>query len=189
MLKAVYLHKGVTAMLIKSKKRTAVTVGFVVFIISAIFCVGWFGINLIHQGEKDSRTVKVISAESANQIAEKIIEKTGIADISRLKNEQISKYYGVPKGTINTSVVYQSHSTTEINEIAVFKIQDRVSSQIVTTAIEGRLSECRNAYSALNEKESKKIENCLIESSGEYIILVICDDTESANEAISEFYQ
>lgn len=176
-------------MSIKSKKRTAATFCFVALILAAIFCAGWFGISLIHQGEKDSRSAKVVSAESANQIAEKIIEKTEIDDISKLKNDQISKYYGIPMDIINTSVVYKSQSATEINEIAVFKISDNGSSQIVKTAIDGRLSECRSAYAALNDKESQKIENCLVESSGEYIILVICDDTLSAGEAISEFYQ
>lgn len=176
-------------MAVKSKKRTAATVCFVVLTLAAIFCAGIFGINYIRQGEKASRSVKVISAQNASEIAERIIEKTDLNSVLKLKNEQISKYYGVPMDIINESVVYKSQSATEIDEIAVFRVSDKGTAEIVTTAIDDRLTECRSSYSVLNNEDSQKIENCLVESSGEYIILVICDDTVSAGEAIAEFYQ
>lgn len=176
-------------MAVKSKKRTAAIVCLVVLILAAIFSAGYFGIDYIRQDEKSSRAIRVISADSSQQIAEKIIEKTEIKDLSKLRNDQVSKYYGVPMDIIDVSVVYKSQSTTEADEIAVFKVSEKMNIDVVTQAIDGRLSECRSSYATLNDTESQKVENCLIESSGEYIILVICSDTLSAGEAIAEFYK
>lgn len=173
----------------RARKKTVGIVCFIVIFFAAAIYGGHFGTNYMHRNAKSSDTVKAIAADSAQQIAEEIISNVKLSGIVKLENEQIRNYYSVPMDIIRNAVVYKSTSATTADEIAVFWVKDKGTAGIVRTAIDGRIAECRSAYSTLSTEENRKVENCLIVSSGEYMIMVICGDTKTAGEAISEFYQ
>ena len=107
----------------------------------------------------------------------------------KLQNEQVGNYYGVPVAIIENSAVYKSSSALSADEIAVFRVSSEAEKKIAASAVDGRLSDCRSSYSTLSSDENRKIDNCLVEASGDYVIMVICGDPGKASEAISEFYK
>ena len=107
----------------------------------------------------------------------------------KLQNEQVGNYYGVPVTIIENSAVYKSSSALSADEIAVFRVSSEAEKKIAASAVDGRLSDCRSSYSTLSSDENRKIDNCLVEVSGDYVIMVICGDPGKASEAISEFYK
>lgn len=68
------------------------------------------------------RLPHVISASSAEQIAERIISETSLVGVVKLQNEQVGNYYGVPVAIIENSAVYKSSSALSADEIAVFRV-------------------------------------------------------------------
>ena len=92
------------------------------------------------------------------------------------------------KSAITTACLSQL-SALSADEIAVFRVSSEAEKKIAASAVDGRLSDCRNSYSTLSSDENRKIDNCLVEVSGDYVIMVVCGDPGKASEAISEFYK
>ena len=95
----------------------------------------------------------------------------------------------MPVAIIENSAVYKSSSALSADEVAVFRVSNEAEKKIAASAVNGRLSDCRSSYSTLSSDENRKIDNCLVEVSGDYVIMVICGDPGKASEAISEFYK
>ena len=157
-----------------SKKKKGIALALVLLLVMSALAVVVFGKGYIRNKNR-GRSPHVISASSAEQIAERIISETSLAGIVKLQNEQVGNYYGVPVAIIENS--------------AVFRVSSEAEKKIAASAVDGRLSDCRSSYSTLSSDENRKIDNCLVEVSGDYVIMVICGDPGKASEAISEFYK
>lgn len=171
-----------------SKKKKGIALALVLLLVMSALAVVVFGKGYIRNKNR-GRSSHVISASSAEQIAERIISETSLAGIVKLQNEQVGNYYCVPVAIIENSAVYKSSSALSADEIAVFRVSSEAEKKIAASAVDGRLSDCRSSYSTLSSDENRKIDNCLVEVSGDYVIMVICGDPGKASEAISEFYK
>lgn len=76
------------------------------------------------------RSPHVITASSAEQIAERIISETSLVGVVKLQNEQVGNYYGVPVAIIENSAVYKSSSALSADEIAVFRVSNEVEKRL-----------------------------------------------------------
>lgn len=171
-----------------SKKKKGIALALVLLLVMSALAVVVFGKGYIRNKNR-GRSPHVITASSAEQIAERIISETSLVGVVKLQNEQVGNYYGVPVAIIENSAVYKSSSALSADEIAVFRVSSEAEKKIAASAVDGRLSDCRNSYSTLSSDENRKIDNCLVEVSGDYVIMVVCGDPGKASEAISEFYK
>ena len=158
-----------------SKKKKGIALALVLLLVMSALAVVVFGKGYIRNKNR-GRSSHVISASSAEQIAERIISDTSLVGVVKLQNEQVGNYYGVPVAIIKNSAVYKSSSALSADEIAVFRVSSEAEKKIAASAVDGRLSDCRSSYSTLSSDENRKIDNCLVEVSGDYVIMVICGD-------------
>lgn len=172
-----------------SKKKKGIALALVLLLVMSALAVVGFGKGYIRHKSRGVSS-HVITASSAEQIAaERIISETSLVGVVKLQNEQVGNYYGVPVAIIENSAVYKSSSALSADEVAVFRVSNEAEKKIAASAVDGRLSDCRSSYSTLSSDENRKIDNCLVEVSGDYVIMVICGDPGKASEAISEFYK
>lgn len=104
-----------------SKKKKGIALALVLLLVMSALAVVVFGKGYIRNKSR-GRSPHVISASSAEQIAERIISETSLAGIVKLQNEQVGNYYGVPVAIIENSAVYKSSSALSADEIAVFRV-------------------------------------------------------------------
>ena len=175
-------------MLQKSKKKKGIALTLTLLLLAAALAAVILGKGYIRHSGKE-KTSHIISATSSEQIAERILSETSLGSVVKLQNEQVSNYYGVPVAIVENAAVYKSSSALSADEIAVFRVNNEAEKNIAASAVDGRLSDCRSSYSTLSSDENKKIDNCLVEVSGDYVIMVICSDPDKASKAISEFYK
>lgn len=104
-----------------SKKKKGIALALVLLLVMSALAVVVFGKGYIRNKSRGVSS-HVITASSAEQIAERIISETSLAGIVKLQNEQVGNYYGVPVAIIENSAVYKSSSALSADEIAVFRV-------------------------------------------------------------------
>lgn len=112
-----------------SKKKKGIALALVLLLVMSALAVVVFGKGYIRNKNR-GRSPHVISASSAEQIAERIISETSLAGIVKLQNEQVGNYYGVPVAIIENSAVYKSSSALSADEIAVFRVSSEAEKRL-----------------------------------------------------------
>lgn len=112
-----------------SKKKKGIALTLVLLLVMSALAVVVFGKGYIRNKNR-GRSPHVISASSAEQIAERIISETSLAGIVKLQNEQVGNYYGVPVAIIENSAVYKSSSALSADEIAVFRVSSEAEKRL-----------------------------------------------------------
>lgn len=112
-----------------SKKKKGIALALVLLLVMSALVVVVFGKGYIRNKSRGVSS-HVITASSAEQIAERIISETSLAGIVKLQNEQVGNYYGVPVAIIENSAVYKSSSALSADEIAVFRVSSEVEKRL-----------------------------------------------------------
>ena len=107
-----------------SKKKKGIALALVLLLVMSALAVVVFGKGYIRNKNR-GRSPHVISASSAEQIAERIISETTLAGVVKLQNEQVGNYYGVPVAIIENSAVYKSSSALSADEATMKKHHDQ----------------------------------------------------------------
>ena len=121
-----------------SKKKKGIALALVLLLVMSALAVVVFGKGYIRNKNR-GRSPHVISASSAEQIAERIISETSLVGVVKLQNEQVGNYYGVPVAIIENSAVYKSSSALSADEIAVFRVSNEAEKKIAASPGGGRV--------------------------------------------------
>ena len=89
-----------------SKKKKGIALALVLLLVMSALAVVGFGKGYIRHKSRGVSS-HVITASSAEQIAERIISETSLVGVVKLQNEQVGNYYGVPVAIIENSAVYK----------------------------------------------------------------------------------
>lgn len=106
-----------------SKKKKGIALALVLLLVMSALAVVGFGKGYIRHKSRGVSS-HVITASSAEQIAERIISETSLVGVVKLQNEQVGNYYGVPVAIIENSAVYKSSSALSADEVAVFRVSN-----------------------------------------------------------------
>ena len=82
-----------------SKKKKGIALALVLLLVMSALAVVGFGKGYIRHKNRGVSS-HVITASSAEQIAERIISETSLVGVVKLQNEQVGNYYGVPVAII-----------------------------------------------------------------------------------------
>lgn len=125
----------------------------------------------------------------------KTINTAGLADDlysgviwkDQLGEVELSKaltVYGISAETVSSGKVYMGTNATA-EEIAVLEAASQEQAAVIEESIKNRVAAQLTSFQSYNPAEVVKLENPLIQTKGNYIILCVCDDKSEA-EAIVE---
>ncbi|MFQ9395359.1 MAG: DUF4358 domain-containing protein [Lachnospiraceae bacterium] len=96
--------------------------------------------------------------------------------LSEVSTDIMASTYFVDTTKIEASSAYMSTGASAC-EAAVIKCSDADYASEVSDLLKQRVSNQKDLYSSHNAGETTKLENAIIKTSGNYVVLCVCDDT------------
>ena len=123
--------------------------------------------------------------ELADSIFERGEFKDDLAELS--SDVALERLYALDSSKIEDSSFYTNTNATA-EEIAVIKVNDPAYVQTVIEAYNQRVAEQKEACENYLPDEMPKLNDAVIESQGNYVVLCISMDSENAREIIGEYF-
>ncbi|MCI1982065.1 MAG: DUF4358 domain-containing protein [Oscillospiraceae bacterium] len=123
----------------------------------------------------------------AGTIADEIVENEKFVDqMSAIDQKTAVKIYGLKSEDVAEAKVYESTSATA-EEAAVFEAKDKDAADRIKKAADTRIDDQKTAYQGYQPKEIKKLETPLLVQDGNYVVLVVADDTSAAKKVTDKY--
>lgn len=129
--------------------------------------------------KKSSGEVTTDPSTLAKQLAEETVTSDTLSEVS---TDIMASTYFVDTTKIEASSAYMSMRFA--CEAAVIKCSDADYASEVSDLLKQRVSNQKDLYSSYNAGETTKLENAIIKTSGNYVVLCVCDDTSKAEEIL-----
>ena len=133
-------------------------------------------------GKNNSKEVSADPAALAKQLAEETVSSDTLSEIN---TDIMASTYFVDTEKIDSSSAYLSTGASAC-EATVIKCKDSSYVSEVETLFKNRVTSQTDLFSSYNAGETKKLQNAIIKTSGNYVVLCICDDTSKAEEILKE---
>ena len=129
-----------------------------------------------------SGEVTVAPSELAKQLAQETVTSDTLNEVSA---DIVASTYFVDMDQIEASAVYMSTAASAC-EVAVIQCKDSSYVSEVQDLLQTRVDNQTTLYSSYNATETQKLEAAILRTSGNYVVLCVCDDTETAENILSE---
>ena len=160
-----------------SQKRnillTVITISVIALITAVIV-----GILLSYQNSRKNAN----SYLTANTIVSRVIKKMDYQNLTKISDENISKYYIIPEGTVTDSAMYISNRTDSGIEFACFRLADENSSLKLSDAISEHIS----SKNTENKEGSGQLAKVKTDTVYPYVFVAVASDSEAAANAFKE---
>ena len=118
-----------------------------------------------------------------SDITGKLLEELEWVDNMRqLEESVIGNFYDFDTSNIESMEIYISDSGSTAEEIAVVKLSDSSAKEDVQAAMEKRVEKQKKQFENYMPEEMYKLENALITSHGNYVLLAVADGFEQADQ-------
>ncbi|WP_101909308.1 DUF4358 domain-containing protein [Marasmitruncus massiliensis] len=116
-------------------------------------------------------------------VAKAVVDQLTFRDeLMVLDDKQVDVIYRLEEDKIAEKTCYVSGSRATAEEVSVFKVKDTADVQMVKDAIEERIEDQKIAYENYVPEEMVKINGAVTYQQGNYVILVMADDTSSVED-------
>ena len=151
----------------------------VIGILTIIIIVAIIG-AIIYFNKKNNEDVEI----NIEELATKIIESGAFKDeLSQIPDEIVMEAYGFTTDEIQEIVSYQGSGATS-EELVILHAKSKGNMNNIKEKINIRLEERKEAFESYLPEEVFKIENRVLETKGNYIILAIAQDANKVEETI-----
>lgn len=135
---------------------------------------------LVLTGCGNQTTVTVDTAALADRLCSEVTWNDQLGEVELSKALGV---YGIQEDAVASGKVYMGTNATA-EEIAVLEAvsEDRVAD--LEAGVQARVEAQLESFESYNAAEVPKLENPLIETRGNYVILCVCDDTAEAEAVI-----
>lgn len=139
----------------------------------------------------DTRSLVESQADSqkadVGEIGKKLAESLTFEDELTLADQEMAGLlYGIDTA-VSSSVYIGSGATAE--EIAVFEFKTEQECKEAVALVEQRIEDQKEAFASYMPKEIKRLEGTVIKQYGRFLAVCVCDDSQKAEELLSEFLQ
>jgi len=107
-------------------------------------------------------------------------------ELIALSEKVVDKYYDLSFDGLEEYTIYVSGSAATTNELAVFKCSGSSAIEAAKTSVEKRLSEQNELYASYLPAEVYRLENALVKTNGNYLLLSVSDDNETVEKLFDE---
>lgn len=119
---------------------------------------------------------------AANTIISRVIKKMNYQNLTKISDENISKYYNIPDGTVTDSAMYLSNRTDSGMELACFRLADESRSSTLSDAISEHIS----SKNTENKEGSGQLAKVKIDTVYPYVFVAVASDSETAANTFKE---
>jgi uncharacterized lipoprotein NlpE involved in copper resistance len=118
------------------------------------------------------------------ELAAKLAQEGEFTESLKEVSEKITeKYYALSEDEVEECVSYRGTNAT-VDEVAVFKTNDIEN---VKNKVYEHISSQEEMYKSYAPDEVSKLNSCVVEVSGDYVILCVSSDASAAEKIISEY--
>lgn len=126
---------------------------------------------------------------TADGLAEKLIEElTFDDDIEEVSGDTALKYYDIEASMIAECAIYMSSGATA-EEVAVFETSSESDAATVLERMTERRDEQVKSYVEYNSSEIQRLESALLCVQGTFVIYVVADDGDKAEDIIKGYLE
>lgn len=119
--------------------------------------------------------VKAVSGQLSFQDEMMMVDQGVLYNFYRLDEEKVAEM-----------TMYASSSRSTAEEVTVIKVKDAADMQLAKDAIAERIEDQKVAYENYMPEEMTKINGAVTYANGNYVILVMADDTSSVEKTFNE---
>lgn len=146
-----------------------------------LFCMVAIAVCLTACGGSKDITVDV------DKLANELQSKTVTSDtLSSTAVEMLSSIYFVDAEQMEKGAAYMSSGATAC-EVAVIECKKASQTSEVEKLFKTRVANQSDLFASYNAGEVSKLDKAIIKSSGKYTVLIVCDDTDKAEEILKEY--
>ncbi len=156
------------------KKWTKIVLGSL--LIASMCLLGGCG------GQKNS-DVTVDTAAMAKELAENAVTSDTLTETA---SAMVGTIYNLSDDVLAGGSAYMSAGSTAC-EAAVLESKEASQTKDVESALETRVKNQSDLYASYNAGEVEKLDKAIIKSAGKYTVLVVCDDTDKAEEILNKY--
>lgn len=115
----------------------------------------------------------------------KVVAEFNNAQTADLKNQKTAAQYGINSDSISEGYVYYSTDKDSSDEVIIVRASSQKEIEEIEKAISTELSAKTTAWQN-NEKESKKIENHIMRTIGDCVLLAIGEKSEEIDHVFNQ---
>ena len=120
-----------------------------------------------------------------NDLTSSIDFGANMSEMSEIAAENF--YFIYDTEILEDYVIYMDESNATPNEIALFRLAKESDRTTVETIVQNRIKDLQIGFEDYNPDEMYKLENAVVKSSGNYVMMVICKDNSKAAEIINSY--
>lgn len=136
-------------------------------------------------GKSETKDISV--ADTTKSVLE---ATTLVGELVEISDKNVDLLYTkFDKSIIGEYKIYACASKATCEEIAIFKATDKENVEKITEIAKQRVADLITENKDYNPNEMTKLDSPLITSKGNYVLLVIADDTAPAQEAFSKAFK
>ena len=129
-------------------------------------------------------TAKTIDgSELAKSLATEITYEDTLKELDQ---DEISMYMDIPEGV--ESVVYMGSGSTA-EEVGVFTAEDSETAKATMDNVQEYLDDQQESFQDYKPEEAKRVGNAVLEQKGNYVILCVSGDSDTARKVIEEAFK
>ena len=106
--------------------------------------------------------------------------------LNQLDDAVVPLLYGVDAADYTSAIVYAGTAATA-EEIAVFTAADAAAADRLLTAARARVDKQIESYKSYGPAAAMTLENAIVEKSGNYVIVVVCTDSQGAAKIADKY--
>lgn len=103
-----------------------------------------------------------------------------------LSDKVVADYYDLSFDGLEAYRVYVSSSSATASEFAVFKCSGEAALKAAKAAVEMRIADQISNYENYRPDEKFRLDNALIETSGNYLLFVVSDNNETIQKLFND---
>ena len=106
--------------------------------------------------------------------------------LSQLDDAVIPQYYGVDSADYKSALVYCGTAATA-EQIVCFEANDAAAAQRLLTALQAFVADRIEAYKSYGPAAAMSLENAPVKTIGNYVVAVVCADSDSAIKVVDQY--
>lgn len=150
---------------------------------TVFFCSAAMALCLTGCGGKDTESAVTIDIDA---LAEALLETVTSDTLSETASDLLPSIYFYESDSVESATAYMSSGATAC-EIAVIQSKDADYTDDVEAFLKTRVDNQSSLYASYNAGEVEKLDDAIIESSGVYTVLCVCDDVDGAKDVLKEY--
>lgn len=126
---------------------------------------------------------------SFDDVHNDLIENVDFGDnMAEMSDKALENFYFVyDKDILEDYVIYMDSSNATPNEIALFRLKKESDVTTMETIVKNRINDLKVGFVDYNPDEMYKLENAVVKTKDNYVMMVISNDNKKAAEIINKY--